>query len=159
MACTDVIEPFLVVVIRSCICPMSVAKVGWYPTAEGIRPSKADTSEPNTVRSKRSTGLGKSKDVVDEEQDVLSLLVPEILGNRQAGQRDSGACTRRLIHLAKDESSLAVAVDIDDTRCLHLVVQVIAFSRSLSDLCMHTDVSGMCASSVRQQRPNSLREL
>ena len=27
--CTEVMEPFLVVVILSCIVPMSVAKVGW----------------------------------------------------------------------------------------------------------------------------------
>lgn len=27
--CTDVIEPFLVVVILSCMVPMSVARVGW----------------------------------------------------------------------------------------------------------------------------------
>ena len=33
------------VVIRSCSSPRSVASVGWYPTAEGIRPSSADTSE------------------------------------------------------------------------------------------------------------------
>ena len=38
-----------VVVILSCILPMSVARVGWYPTAEGIRPNKADTSEPAWV--------------------------------------------------------------------------------------------------------------
>ena len=42
-ACTDVMEPFLVVVILSCMVPMSVARVGWYPTAEGIRPNRADT--------------------------------------------------------------------------------------------------------------------
>lgn len=47
--CTDVIEPFLVVVILSCMVPMSVARVGWYPTAEGIRPSRADTWESMTV--------------------------------------------------------------------------------------------------------------
>ena len=43
------IDPVLVVVILSCIVPMSVARVGWYPTADGIRPSKADTSEPACV--------------------------------------------------------------------------------------------------------------
>lgn len=45
MAYTDVMDPFLVVVILSCNAPKSVAKVGWYPTADGIRPNKADTSE------------------------------------------------------------------------------------------------------------------
>ena len=43
LTCTDVIDPLVVVVILSCIVPMSVARVGWYPTADGIRPSKADT--------------------------------------------------------------------------------------------------------------------
>lgn len=36
-------EPLRVVVILSCMVPMSVARVGWYPTAEGILPSKAET--------------------------------------------------------------------------------------------------------------------
>jgi hypothetical protein len=45
IAWTDVIEPFFVVVIRSCSPPRSVARVGWYPTADGIRPRRADTSE------------------------------------------------------------------------------------------------------------------
>jgi len=44
IACTEVMEP-LFVVIRSCKPPISVAKVGWYQIAEGIRPSEADTSE------------------------------------------------------------------------------------------------------------------
>ena len=43
--CTEVMDPFLVVVMRSCRSPRSVASVGWYPTAEGMRPSSADTSE------------------------------------------------------------------------------------------------------------------
>jgi hypothetical protein len=29
MACTEVIEPLVVVVMRSCRLPMSVASVGW----------------------------------------------------------------------------------------------------------------------------------
>ena len=44
-ACTEVMDPFLVVVMRSCRPPRSVASVGWYPTADGMRPSSADTSE------------------------------------------------------------------------------------------------------------------
>src|SRR5919202_916509 len=52
MACTDVIEPCDVDVIRSCSWPISVASVGWYPTAEGSRPSVADTSEPAWVKRK-----------------------------------------------------------------------------------------------------------
>ena len=43
--CTEVMDPLWVVVMRSCRPPRSVASVGWYPTAEGMRPSRADTSE------------------------------------------------------------------------------------------------------------------
>ena len=38
--------PRLVDVMRSCSSPISVPSVGWYPTADGMRPSSADTSEP-----------------------------------------------------------------------------------------------------------------
>ena len=51
-ACTEVIDPLLVEVIRSCIAPISVANVGWYPTADGIRPKRADTSDPAWVKRK-----------------------------------------------------------------------------------------------------------
>ena len=43
------IDPLFVDVIRSCRSPISVASVGWYPTAEGIRPSSAETSAPASV--------------------------------------------------------------------------------------------------------------
>src|SRR5947209_16007891 len=52
MACTEVTDPFLVEVMRSCNSPISVARLGWYPTAEGMRPSSADTSEPAWVKRK-----------------------------------------------------------------------------------------------------------
>ena len=39
-------DPFLVDVILSCKSPISVDNGGWYPTAEGILPNNADTSEP-----------------------------------------------------------------------------------------------------------------
>ena len=50
MAWTDVMMPFFVVMILSYMLPMSVARVGWYPTAEGIRPSRADISDPRLVQ-------------------------------------------------------------------------------------------------------------
>jgi len=89
-----VIEPLVVVVMRSCIAPMSVAKrrlIAYGPL--GIRPNSADTSEPACV---------KRKDVVDEEQHVLAL-VAEMLGDREAGEADAGAGARRLVHLAVDQ--------------------------------------------------------
>ncbi len=48
-ACTEVIEPSLVEVMRSCRSPISVPRVGWYPTALGMRPSSAETSAPASV--------------------------------------------------------------------------------------------------------------
>jgi hypothetical protein len=72
-------------VMRSCIPPMSIASVGWYPTAEGMRPSRAETSEPawvkRTVRTLAAVVRSKedfSTDVVNEEEHVLSFFVAEI---------------------------------------------------------------------------------
>ena len=48
----DVMDPFVVDVIRSCSSPISDASVGWYPTAEGMRPRRADTSDPACVNRK-----------------------------------------------------------------------------------------------------------
>src|ERR1700723_271925 len=48
----EVIEWPRVEVIRSCSWPISSARVGWYPTAEGIRPSSVDTSDPAWVNRK-----------------------------------------------------------------------------------------------------------
>ena len=45
-------EPLSVEVIRSCSSPRSTANVGWYPTAEGIRPNSAETSDPAWVKRK-----------------------------------------------------------------------------------------------------------
>jgi len=47
-----VILPLVVVQILSCSAPKSVARVGWYPTADGIRPRSADTSEQAWVNLK-----------------------------------------------------------------------------------------------------------
>ena len=46
MAWWDVIDPFRVDVIRSWNAPISVANVGWYPTALVSLPRRADTSLP-----------------------------------------------------------------------------------------------------------------
>ncbi len=55
-----VMEPSTVVVIRSSRSPISVDSVGWYPTADGIRPKRPDTSMPArmyryTLSTNRST--------------------------------------------------------------------------------------------------------
>ena len=94
-----------------------MARFGWYPTADGMRPSSAETSGP---------GLGEAEDVVDEEQHVAPL-VAEVLGHRQGGEADAQARARRLVHLAEDHHGL-----VDDARLGHLVEQVVALARALA---------------------------
>lgn len=53
-------------------------------------------------------GLGEAEDVVDEEQHVLTLLVPEVLGHCQPCQGHPGTGTWGLVHLPIDQGDLRV---------------------------------------------------
>ena len=46
------------------------------------------------------------EDVVNEEEHVLSLRVTEVLGDGEAGQSDTSASARRLVHLTVHERHL-----------------------------------------------------
>lgn len=46
MACSDTIPARSVDVIRSSSAAISAARVGWYPTRDGNRPSRPETSMP-----------------------------------------------------------------------------------------------------------------
>ena len=73
----EVIEPVLVLVIRSCKFPISVANVGWYPTADGILPNNADTSAP--ARLKRKILLpasGKNMEIIRSSGRMLNSYFP-----------------------------------------------------------------------------------
>ena len=72
--------------------------------------------------------LHEAEDVVDEEQHVLAALLAEVLGHREAGERDAKARAGRLVHLAEDEHRL-----VDDARLLHLEPEVVALARALAD--------------------------
>ena len=72
-------------------------------------------------------GLHEAEDVVDEQQHVLAALVAEVLGHRQAGQRDAHARPGRLVHLAEDEHGL-----VDHARLGHLEPEVVALARALA---------------------------
>ena len=83
-------------------------------------------------------------DIVDEEQDVAAaavglLLVAEILGHRQPGERDAQAVARRLVHLAVDHRDLGVGevIEVDDLGLDHLVIEVVALARALADARKH----------------------
>ena len=106
-------------VIRSCSSPISSARVGWYPTAEGMRPRRVETSEPAWTKRKM---LSMNK------QHVLVLHVPEVLGHRQRRERHAKAHARRLVHLAVDEGGLG-----DDAGLLHLEPEVGALTGTLAD--------------------------
>ncbi len=72
-------------------------------------------------------GLAEPEDVVDEEEDVTSALVAEVLGHREAGQRHPQAGAGRLVHLAVAQDGL-----VDDARLLHLEPEVVAFPGPLA---------------------------
>ena len=99
-----------------------MANVGWYPTAEGIRP------EGGHFR----TCLGETEDVVDEQQHVLSLGLAEILGNRQAGEADTQPRSGRLGHLAVDQRGF-----VENPRFLHFQPQIIALAGTLTNTGKH----------------------
>ena len=60
------------------------------------------------------------------------LLVAEVLGHRQAGQRDALAGAGRLVHLAEDHDGLG-----DDAGLGHLGDQVVALAAALADAGEH----------------------
>ena len=66
------------------------------------------------------------------KQHVLALLVAEILGHRDAGQRDAGARAGRLVHLAVDQRGLR-----EHARFLELAIEVVALARALADAGEH----------------------
>jgi hypothetical protein len=57
------------------------------------------------------SGLGESEDVVDEEENVLSLVVSEVLSDRKTSEGNSGSGTGGLVHLSENESDLGVSLE------------------------------------------------
>ena len=81
--------------------------------------------------------LGEAEDVVDEEQHVLAFLVAEVFRQRQPGQADARARTRRLVHLAVHQRHLGafdavVLAQLDHAGVDHLVIEVVALARALA---------------------------
>src|SRR5262249_32812242 len=81
------------------------------------------------------TSLREPEDVVNEQQYVLILLVPEVFGDGEAGQGDAQASAGRFIHLAVHEGNFrrAQVVLLDDSRFRHFLVEVAAFPSALAD--------------------------
>ena len=126
MACTEVIEPLLVVVIRSC----SATHVGRERRLIAHRRRNA-AEQRRHFRAR----LGEAEDVIDEEQHVLAL-VAEVFGDGQAGQRHAGMrAPGRLVHLADTRariSTIATARPCSDAALDHLVIKVVALAGALA---------------------------
>ena len=92
----EVIEPFLVEVMRSCRRAHLL----------GERRLVAHRGR-HAAQQRRHFGAGEREavDVVDEEQDVAAL-VAEALGHGEAGERHAQAVARRLVHLAEHHRDL-----------------------------------------------------
>src|SRR5690606_5926030 len=78
---------------------------------------------PSQQRGHLGSRLGEAEDVVDEEKDVLTVLIPEVFGHGQTGQSDAEAGPRRFVHLTEDHRRLG-----DHSGILHFVVQVVSFT-------------------------------
>jgi hypothetical protein len=79
-------------------------------------------------------GLGESEDVVDEEQHILVFLVSEVFGDGETGKADTGAGTWGLVHLTVHKGGLgAGAVNLDDARVDHLVVEIVTLTGAFAD--------------------------
>jgi hypothetical protein len=77
----------------------------------------------------------------------LTLVVAEVLSNSQTSQGNTGTSSWRLVHLTEHKGNLRLAVELDNLGLLHLVVQVISLTRSLSDTGEH-GVTTVCFGNV-----------
>ena len=73
-ACTDVMDPFLVEVIRSCKAPISVASVAGNLLR---RHTAKDARKPQNQ-------LGETEDVINEQKHVLIFNITEVLCHGKA---------------------------------------------------------------------------
>ena len=97
MACTEVIEPFFVEVMRSC----KLAHLRCEVRLISDRRRHAAKQRRNF-----RTCLREAEDVVDEQQHVLTFFVAEIFGDRQTRKTDAQTRPGRLGHLAVDQRDL-----------------------------------------------------
>jgi len=96
-------------------------------------------------------GLSETEDVVNEKEHILVLLISEVLGNSQTGETDTGSGTRGLVHLTVHEGSLgAGAINFDDTRLDHFVVEIVTLTSTLADTSEHGETTMKLGDVVNQ---------
>jgi hypothetical protein len=64
---------------------------------------------------------------------ILTLLVTEVLGDGKTSKGDTGTGTWGLVHLTEDQGDLGLSVELNDTSLLHLVVQIVTLTGTLTD--------------------------
>jgi hypothetical protein len=79
-------------------------------------------------------GLDETEDIVDEQQHVAVLVVPEILGHRQRRVAHAEPAARRLVHLAEDHHHVRQHAGF-----LHLAVKLLAFATAFADAAKNAD--------------------
>ena len=133
MACTDVTEPF----------GGGDALLQFAHFRRQVRLVSHGGGHTAEQRGDLRTGLGEAEDVVDEQQRVRTLLVAEILGDGQSGQRHAQTRSWRLGHLAIDQCGLGLLtiLGVDDAGLLELAAEVVAFARALAYAGEHRDAA------------------
>jgi len=135
-----VIEPFFVVVIRSCL-NNDIRQIGsnigdnLHATHIGRESGLITDSGGYTTEQGRhlGTSLSETENVVNEEQHILTLLITEVLGNGQASKGNTGTGTRGLVHLTKYKSDLGVTLEVDNTGLYHFVVKIVTLTSTFTD--------------------------
>lgn len=64
---------------------------------------------------------------------ILTLGVTEVLGDGQTSQGDTGTGSGGLVHLTEDKGDLGLAIELNDGGLLHLVVQIVTLTGTLTD--------------------------
>ena len=79
-------------------------------------------------------GLDETENIVDEQQHIAPLVVPEILGHRKRGVAHAETAAGRLVHLAEHHHHVR-----QHAGCLHLAVKLLAFATAFADATKHAD--------------------
>jgi hypothetical protein len=78
--------------------------------------------------------LDEAENVVDQQQDVAMLVIPEILGHGECGMANPEPAARQLVHLPEHHDHVG-----QHSRRLHLAVQLLAFAAALPDAAEQAD--------------------
>ena len=79
-------------------------------------------------------GLDEPENIVDQQQHVAMLVVPEILGHRQRGVAHAEPAARRLVHLPEHHHHVRQHAGF-----LHVAVKLLAFATTFADAAKNAD--------------------